>query len=142
MPSTMFIKSPIGLFINCSASQPAIPPMMMAAIQPIWCSSIGDSLLAGWPSIQAYYWSASAQRPRTPDDRRDPLSGQAEERSELAQRRLDIRATRCLYMGAMMVMETDREKAQHAWDYRWCRVTDCGALLAAMVARKECGANA
>jgi hypothetical protein len=40
MPSTMFITSPIWLFMNCSASQPAIPPMMMAAIQPIWCSSI------------------------------------------------------------------------------------------------------
>src|SRR5207248_11428571 len=41
MPSTMFIKIPIWLFMNCSASQPAIPPMMMAAIQPICCSSIG-----------------------------------------------------------------------------------------------------
>ena len=40
MPSTMFITSPIWLFMNCSASQPAMPPMMMAAIQPICCSSI------------------------------------------------------------------------------------------------------
>jgi hypothetical protein len=30
----MFISSPISLFMNCSASQPAIPPMMIAAIQP------------------------------------------------------------------------------------------------------------
>jgi hypothetical protein len=29
--------------MNCSASQPAIPPMMMAAIQPICCSSIVSS---------------------------------------------------------------------------------------------------
>src|SRR5436309_828733 len=35
MPSTIFISSPILLFMNCSASQPAIPPMIMAAIQPI-----------------------------------------------------------------------------------------------------------
>jgi hypothetical protein len=36
-------------------------------------------------------------------------------------------------------METDHETAQYAWDYRWCRVIDCGALLASMVA-KECAA--
>jgi hypothetical protein len=29
--------------MNCSASQPAIPPIMMAAIQPICCSSIAGS---------------------------------------------------------------------------------------------------
>jgi hypothetical protein len=29
--------------MNCSASQPAIPPMMIAAIQPICCSSIDVS---------------------------------------------------------------------------------------------------
>src|SRR5262245_34673498 len=34
MPSTIFITSPISLFMNCSASQPATPPMIMAAIQP------------------------------------------------------------------------------------------------------------
>jgi len=33
-PSTMFINNPVSLFMNCSAGQPAIPPMMMAAIQP------------------------------------------------------------------------------------------------------------
>jgi hypothetical protein len=38
-----------------------------------------------------------------------------------------------------IIMETDHEKAQRAWDYRWSRVIDCGALLASMVA-KECGA--
>src|SRR5271166_6467161 len=35
IPSTIFISNPISLFMNCSASQPAIPPMIMAAIQPI-----------------------------------------------------------------------------------------------------------
>src|SRR5215831_656860 len=35
IPSTMFIRRPIWLFMNCSASQPAIPPMMIAAIQPV-----------------------------------------------------------------------------------------------------------
>jgi hypothetical protein len=35
MPSTIFITSPMSLFMNCSASQPAIAPMMIAAIQPI-----------------------------------------------------------------------------------------------------------
>ena len=32
------------LFMNCSASQPAIPPMMMAAIQPTPASSIAHLL--------------------------------------------------------------------------------------------------
>jgi hypothetical protein len=40
-------------------------------------------------------------------------------------------------MGAMMVMETDHETAWHTWDYRWCRVIDCGALLASMVAKES-----
>jgi len=44
-------------------------------------------------------------------------------------------------MGAMMVMETDHETASYARDYRWCRVIDCGAVLASMVAQ-ECGALA
>ena len=35
MPSTIFIGNPISLFMNCSASQPAIPPIIMAAIQAI-----------------------------------------------------------------------------------------------------------
>jgi hypothetical protein len=43
--------------------------------------------------------------------------------------------------GGDIVMETDHEKAQYAWDYRWSRVVDCDALLASMVA-KECGAVA
>src|SRR4026208_2615648 len=44
-------------------------------------------------------------------------------------------------MGAMMVMETDHETASYARDYRWCRVIDCGAVLASM-ADKECAALA
>jgi len=39
--------------------------------------------------------------------------------------------------GGEIVMETDHEKAQYAWDYRWSRVVDCDALLAPVVA-KEC----
>jgi hypothetical protein len=35
IPSTIFISSPMSLFMNCFASQPAIPPMMIAAIQPV-----------------------------------------------------------------------------------------------------------
>jgi hypothetical protein len=31
----MFISRPVSLFINISASQPAIPPIIIAAIQPI-----------------------------------------------------------------------------------------------------------
>jgi hypothetical protein len=34
-----------------------------------------------------------------------------------------------------IVREIDHEKAWYAWNYRWRRVTDCGALFAAMVAR-------
>src|SRR4029450_10532968 len=44
IPSTIFIRSPISLFMNCSASQPATPPMMIAAIQPI-CGSFMACLL-------------------------------------------------------------------------------------------------
>ena len=36
-------------------------------------------------------------------------------------------------------METDDEKVQCAWNYRWSRVADCDAPLASMVA-KDCGA--
>jgi hypothetical protein len=46
-------------------------------------------------------------------------------------------APRCL--GRDIIMEGHHEQAQCAWDYRWSRVTECGALLASMVA-KECGA--
>jgi hypothetical protein len=37
MPSTILISKPVSLFMNCSANQPGIPPMIMAAaaIQPI-----------------------------------------------------------------------------------------------------------
>src|SRR5262245_1568850 len=42
-PSRMFIRSPIWLFMKFAASQPAIPPMMMPAIQPTCCSSIAVS---------------------------------------------------------------------------------------------------
>ncbi len=48
-------------------------------------------------------------------------------------------APRCLSTAAIIVMETDHEKAQYAWDYRWSRIIDYRALLASMVA-KECGA--
>jgi hypothetical protein len=34
-----------------------------------------------------------------------------------------------------IVRETDHEKARYAWNYRRCRLIDCGALFAAMVAR-------
>jgi hypothetical protein len=36
-------------------------------------------------------------------------------------------------------MEAIHEKTKYAWDYRWSRVIECGALLASMVA-KEFGA--
>src|SRR5208337_4992552 len=47
MPSTIFISNPISLFMNCSASQPAIPPMIMAAIQPICGSPMARLLRRG-----------------------------------------------------------------------------------------------
>src|SRR4029077_12998919 len=47
MPSTIFITNPISLFMNCSASQPAIPPMIMAAIQPIAGSPMARLLRRG-----------------------------------------------------------------------------------------------
>jgi hypothetical protein len=34
-----------------------------------------------------------------------------------------------------IVREIDHEKAWYAWNYRRCRLTDYGALFAAMVAR-------
>jgi hypothetical protein len=36
---------PMLLFMNCSASQPAIPPMMMAAIQPTPASPMAHLLV-------------------------------------------------------------------------------------------------
>jgi hypothetical protein len=39
----MFMKTPILLFMNCSASHPATPPMMIAAIQPIPADSMISS---------------------------------------------------------------------------------------------------
>jgi hypothetical protein len=44
MPSTIFMIIPMLLFMNCSASQPAIPPMMMAAIQPTPASPMAHLL--------------------------------------------------------------------------------------------------
>src|SRR6266446_6673129 len=44
MPSTIFMISPMLLFMNCSASQPAIPPIMIAAIQPTPASPIAHLL--------------------------------------------------------------------------------------------------
>src|SRR5215831_9922458 len=32
--------------------------------------------------------------------------------------------------GRDIIMESHHEQAQRAWDYRWSRVTECGALLA------------
>src|SRR5215831_8914649 len=46
MPRTMFITRPVWLFMNFSASQPATPPMMMAAIQP----TLGSGGIGGAPS--------------------------------------------------------------------------------------------
>jgi hypothetical protein len=66
-----------------------------------------------------------------------------ETRSELGQhcfRGMDTRAARCVNRERDIIMETDHEKAQCPWDYRWSGITDCDALLASMVARKEYGA--
>jgi hypothetical protein len=38
-------------------------------------------------------------------------------------------------LGRVLSRETDHEEARYAWNYRRCRITDCGALFAAMVAR-------
>jgi len=55
--------------------------------------------------------------------------------------RMDIRAPRCLNMGAISSWSNGHEKVQYAWDYRWCRVFGRGTLLASMVAR-QCGFGA
>ena len=68
--------------------------------------------------------------------------GKTEERSELGQhclRGMDIRTARCLNRERDIIMETDHEEAQYPCDCRWSGVIDCDALLASMVARKECG---
>src|SRR6266851_2911411 len=46
--------------------------------------------------------------------------------------------------GRAITWRNDHEKAQYAWDRRWCRVIGCGALLASMVPREcgPCGATA
>src|SRR5215510_14114981 len=46
--------------------------------------------------------------------------------------------------GRDITWRNDHEKAQYAWDRRWCRVIGCGALLASMVPREcgPCGATA
>jgi hypothetical protein len=54
-------------------------------------------------------------------------------------RGMNTRAARCLNAGRDVIMETNYEEAQYPWDRRWSGVIDCGACLAAMVARKECG---
>ena len=92
-----------------------------------------DALLATSRSVPRYRldWSVLS------------YSNTTEERSELGQhcfRGMDIRAARRLNAWRDIIMETNHEEAQYAWDYRWSRVIDCGALLASMVARKECGA--
>jgi hypothetical protein len=53
---------------------------------------------------------------------------------------MDFPAPWCVNTGAIIIMETDHEKAQYAWDCRWSGVIDCGARIASMVARKKCGA--
>jgi hypothetical protein len=55
---------------------------------------------------------------------------------------MDIRAARCLNAWRDIIMETNHEEAQYAWDCRWSGVIDCDALLASMVARALCGATA
>jgi len=72
--------------------------------------------------------------------RRFPAAGQATEFFENETKVFGNSPRDARNMGAMMVMETDHETAQYAWDYR-CRVIDCSALLASMVA-KECAALA
>src|SRR5262245_33808601 len=72
MPRTMFMTRPIWLFMNCSASQPAIPPMMMAAIQPSCASFMAISLNRcltiqrtgcplNWTMGQFRFWTAKAK---------------------------------------------------------------------------------
>src|SRR5262245_27184859 len=58
--------------------------------------------------------------------------------------RMDILAPRCLNNGRDITWRNDHEKAQYAWDRRWCRVIGCGGLLASMVPREcgPCGATA
>jgi len=65
--------------------------------------------------------------------------GKTEEHPENCFRGMDIRAARCLNAGRDIIMETNHEEAQYPWDCRWSGVIDCGARLASMVARKECG---
>ena len=50
-------------------------------------------------------------------------------------------APRCLHKARLSRWRSDHEKARYTWDYRWGRNIDCGAPLAAMVA-KGCGAIA
>src|SRR5271165_2134543 len=59
IPSTIFISNPISLFMSCSASQPAIPPMIMAAIQPISRSPMARLL-----RVAALHPSFPCARPR------------------------------------------------------------------------------
>ncbi len=43
IPRMMFMSTPMLDFMNCSASHPAIPPIMIAAIQPMPACSIPSS---------------------------------------------------------------------------------------------------
>jgi hypothetical protein len=45
MPRMIFVSKPVSLFMKFSASQPASPPMIMAAIQPISASDVMARLL-------------------------------------------------------------------------------------------------
>src|SRR5262245_2758507 len=38
------------------------------------------------------------------------------------------------YGAQLTVWSADHEKADCAWDYRWCRVVDCGSVLTSMAA--------
>src|SRR5262249_52356354 len=85
IPSTIFIKSPISLFINCSASQPATPPMIMAAIQPTCGSFIArppqmsveyaTSFYGTIGEFSAHRWDGRGAEPSAPRAGNELLSG-------------------------------------------------------------------
>ena len=55
---------------------------------------------------------------------------------------MDIHVLWCLNVGVISPWRNDHEKAQRAWDRRWCRVIGGGALVASMVASGLGGATA
>src|SRR5215831_8184900 len=75
---------------------------------------------------------------------RHPLGTAPSELGRHRFHRMDIHAPQCINMGAISSWRNDHEKAQCAWDRRWRRDIDGGALLASIVARKcgPCGATA